>query len=444
MRDRLSGAHWDGYGRFVRLTLSLLVLSSACGDIGQRLEPSLQPITVAPVKETPPPAPAEPPKPNPFNPLISTCLDVRREVVMPDATVGCAPSKVDVTITNRCDFEVRLSSTRSGAFGFAMLPASLAPGATSVASLGFLPRAIGRVSERLTLSALADRHEQTTSLLVEGTGVSARRASWEYVAPEPRKVDVLVIVDDDGVFEAEANFMLFARYLASAQNARVVVSSLTGEIQRPDGVSVLVPESPTFVDRFMRATRVTRTPGVRSCHETALRLKALREPVGFWNELSPHAVICITNEVDQSETSGSAMLARWEGRLNLPKTSFSLVAPLLPRQCGEVDPRLEQLVQVTLGVREELCYPNWSGVLDTWSRSAFGSRFWFQFPQAPTVRSAQTLEVSVNGIALEQVDRRGARIWRYDGATGAIIFEPLYVPEPGQTLRVTWETCDAP
>lgn len=363
---------------------------------------------------------------------------------MPDATVGCAPSKVDVTITNRCDFEVRLSSTRSGAFGFAMLPGSLAPGASGIGVLGFLPTTVGGVRETITVRALADGHEQATSVLVEGRGAAARRASLETLVEGSPNVEVLVIIDDDGVFEAEANFLNFARTLASQQNARVVVSTLNGEIQRPDGVSVLVPESPTFVDRFMRATRVSRTPGVRSCHETALRLKALREPTGFWNETSPHAVVCVTNEVDQSDVTGSAMLARWEGRQGLPTTSFSLIAPFLPQQCGAVDPRLAQLVSVTGGVREELCLTNWSSALDTWSRASFGFRLWFQLPSSPSLRSAQTLEVSLNGTVIPPVESRGARIWRYDGANGAIRFEPLYAPDPGQTLRATWETCDAP
>jgi hypothetical protein len=116
-------------------------------------------------------------------------------------------------------------------------------------------------------------------------------------------------------------------------------------------------------------------------------------------------------------------------------TSFSLVAPFLPTQCGVLDPRLAQLPEVTGGVREELCSPNWSSVLDTWSRSHFGYRLWFQLPASPTIRSAQTLEVSVNGVALPAQSDRGARLWRYDDATGAIIFELLSVPEPGQTLR---------
>lgn len=431
------------YGHLVRPALCLLLMCCACGEPGQRLEPSLRTIEVASEPESPAPEQPAPPKPNPFNPLATTCLEVVRSVSMPDATVGCAPSKVDVTLTNRCDFEVRLSSTRSGAFGFAMLPHSLAPGASNIASLGFLPRTVGQLTERLTLRALADGHEQTTSMRVEGSGTAARRASWEFVAPAPMKAELLLIIDDDGVPNAETNFSALAQYLATAQTARVVVSNLTGDLQRPDGVSVLVPESPTFIDRFIRATRVTRTPGVRSCHETAQRLKARREPAGFWLETSPQAVVCITNEVDQSDVTGSAMLARWEGRIGVPTTSFSLIAPFLPLQCGESDPRHQRLVEVTNGVREELCYPHWSAVLESYSRAGFGYRLTFQLPSTPAVR-AQTLEVSLDGAVLSPTDSRGVRIWRYDDATGAIIFEPLYVPEPGQTLRATWETCDAP
>lgn len=440
--ERLSVACGDGYGRLVRVTVSLL-LCCACGDVGQRLEPSLQPVAVAPVKEPPPPARAEPPKPNPFNPLISACLDVQREVAIPDATVGCAPSKVDVTITNRCDFEVRLSSTRSGAFGFAMLPDSLAPGATGIGVLGFLPTSVGRTRTRVGLNARADGHQQEAVLVAEGTGTPARRVSVEDVVPAFPKAALLLIIDDDGVANAETNFNALARYLASAQSARVVVSNLTGEIQRPDGVSVLVPESPTFIDRFVRATRVTRTPGVRSCHETALRLKALGEPAGFWNVTGHQAVVCITNEVDQSDLTGSEMLARWEGRVGVPTASFSLVAPFLPLQCGESDSRLDRIVQVTNGVREELCSPNWSGSIESYSRAGFGYVVWFRLPSKPVVQT-RTLEVSVNGITIPAVDSRGFRAWRYDDASGAIRFEVLATPDPGARLRATWETCDAP
>lgn len=430
------------YGRLMRPPLALLLLCS-CGVAGT-IDPALGPVEVARDEASPTALP--PPKPNPFNPLGPACLEVPARALMPDATVGCAPTKVDVTLTNRCDFEVRLSSTRAGALGFSVLPRVLGPGASGTASLGFLPVAAGPVRERVTLSAHVDGFVQQTALVVEGTGVAARRVAWEEVVQPIPPVDLLFIVDDDGVFEAQHHFARLARYFASARNVRVVVSDLTGIIQRPDGVSVLVAESPTFIDRFTRATRVTRTPGVRSCHETARRLMALREPAGFWSEGSPHAVVCVTNERDGSDASGSAMVAQWQVRPGLPPTSFSLVAPYLPLplHCGEADPRLDLVRDVTSGVREELCSPNWSAALESYSRSGFGYRLWFHLPPTPAMRSPQTLAVSIDGVALPAVDSRGARLWRFDGATGAVLFEPLSVPSPGTTLRATWETCDSP
>ncbi|MBL8923514.1 MAG: hypothetical protein JNJ54_31965 [Myxococcaceae bacterium] len=412
--------------------MTLLLFLCSCGGGAGTLDGSLGPVLVE--REEPPLGP----RPNPFDPRANPCLEVGARLVVPETTVGCAPSSVDVVISNRCGFEVRLSSSRAGAVGFSALPRSLRPGASGSATVRVLPMVAGPVRERLTLTALADGFAQETSLLVEGTAVSARRVASEQVVQRSPPVELLVVIDDDGVFEAEENFSRLARYFASAGDVRVVVSDLTGAIQRPDGVSVLVSESPTFIDRFTRATRVTRTPGVRSCHETARRLMAAREPAGFWSAESPHAVICITNELDESDLPGSVMVGQWQGRPGLPVTSFSLVAPFGARPCGALDARLDLVRDVTVGVREELCSPGWSSTLESYSRSGFGFRRWFHLPSMPAMRSSQSLEVSVDGVVLPQVDG----LWRFDGATGAVVFGPLSSPYPGATLRATWETCE--
>ena len=51
-------------------------------------------------------------------------------------------------------------------------------------------------------------------------------------------------------------------------------------------------------------------------------------------------------------------------------------------------------------------------------------------------KSGQPLSpcVEIDGQMLPQTDARGARVWRYDSAINAVVFEPLYVPEPGKTL----------
>jgi hypothetical protein len=46
--------------------------------------------------------------------------------------------------------------------------------------------------------------------------------------------------------------------------------------------------------------------------------------------------------------------------------------------------------------------------------------------------------VAIDGQMLPPLDGRGARVWRYDSAINAVIFEPLYVPEPGKTLTISY------
>jgi hypothetical protein len=52
------------------------------------------------------------------------------------------------------------------------------------------------------------------------------------------------------------------------------------------------------------------------------------------------------------------------------------------------------------------------------------------------------VKVEVKGVPLEPVDVRGARVWRYQTTPAAIVMEPLYLPSPGDSLRITWDTCE--
>ena len=35
-------------------------------------------------------------------------------------------------------------------------------------------------------------------------------------------------------------------------------------------------------------------------------------------------------------------------------------------------------------------------------------------------------------------DSRGSTVWTYDSVTNAVNFEPMFVPEPGHTLTITY------
>lgn len=412
--------------------LVVAFVSAACGDVATRIESSVGPVEPGlPVAPTPTPLPV---KPNPFT--STRCLETQSRISLPDAVVGCGTSKVDITITNRCDFAVHVSSTRTNAFGFITLPRELAPFASGPATLGFLPISAGGASGRVVLRALADGHTQESSIALEGTSTRARFESLEKVVALFPPVDLLLIIDDDGVFAAETNFASMARYLQSAGNFRVVVSNLSGGVQRPDGVDLLLSESPQFFDRLVRATRVSRTSGPRGCHDAVQRLRAAQEPTGFWSDSRPPAVICISNEIDQSDVAGSVMVAAWQRRDGPPSTMFNLVAPF-SGECGQSDPRLLPIVALTGGIREELCQPNWASSIQSLGRTLLGHRTWFHLPPAPLM-VPNSLEVSVDGLAVSKT------AWTYDGAAGAVVFGPQFAPSPGQRLRATWQTCEAP
>ena len=38
----------------------------------------------------------------------------------------------------------------------------------------------------------------------------------------------------------------------------------------------------------------------------------------------------------------------------------------------------------------------------------------------------------------DRVDSRGAPVWSYGSVTNAVIFEPLFVPEPGRSMTVRY------
>ncbi len=413
-----------------------LFLMVACGTgTGGALETGLRDLETPAVAVPSMPAPIEPP-PNPFT---TPCLEVSSPAAWPVTKAGCGVTRQSLTVTNRCPFAVRLTSEAStGPFGFAALPFSLEAMASGVATVGFEPRVSGRSTGSVTLVAQVGPHRQRLIIPLIGDALGPRVASLEYVVPLPPRLSVLLIIDDDGVVNASQNFELVGRYL-SASSFDVAVSNLTGTLQSPDGVTLLRTDSPEFQERFVRATRTSATTGRRSCFEAAVALRAQRQPAGFWEK--EHAVVCITDEADASDRPGTGMLALWQTpRVQAP---FSVIAPMgLLAECGVIDPRFDSLVLGTLGQREELCRPDWYSLIFELQKAFFGFRTVIPLSPTPGLRTVASLKVFSSGVELSPTGPRGTHIWKYDAALHAVVFEPLYSPEPGQRLQLTWETCD--
>lgn len=403
--------------------LTLVVLLGCGGGEATRLTTDLGAVEVV----------APGPKPNPFT---TPCLRVASAITLPDAKATCSRSSLEVDVTNTCAFPVRVSTERSGPFGVSR-PLELAPNTTEPMTFVFLPTTSGPQRASLQLIANAEGFTQRTAIAVDATASAPRVASVETTVPPFTPNELLIIIDDDGLPEAEREIATMALRLAGTLT-RVVVSDLSGNVQRPDDLAVLASESPTFIDRFTRAMHPPRAVGKRSCHETALRLMKQRQPPGFWSSTAPRrGIACIMNEADQSDLPASSMLAAWSVRSEDRPTPFLIVSPIGQFDtCGVADARLEQLALVTGGFRETLCQPGWGGVIETLERSDGLGPFVLRLPATPTVRSVERLVITVDGA------RVPASFWRFDTVKNAVLLQVTVFPEPGQVLRATWETCD--
>lgn len=390
--------------------------------------------------------------PSPFR-EDKPCLEVTPFVlVLPTAVAGCSASSAALTVRNRCDVSLRVTGVaQASSFGISSGPVVVAPGASASMAVRFVPTQAGAATARLALRALVGPHHQDTSFQVSAEATPARRVSLEQ-EPTAALISALFIVDDRGAATRRQEVEALARLLQTEYGSgalvrlEAVVSDLTGVLQSPDGVTVLDSRDPAFFRRFTQAMEPAPRDGQHSCFETARRLREERRPVGFWSGPFPPEVVCLTTRLDDSAVPASEMVGEFQGR-GPRSPSFSVIAPFPVRPnptvestCeGEVDGRLAFLADATVGVRESLCV-SWSSAFSPISKGGPpGPTVWLG---PPGVASAETLRVSVNGVALPSIDVRGARVWRYQTTPPAIIVEPLYAPAPGDRLRVSWETCE--
>ena len=90
-------------------------------------------------------------------------------------------------------------------------------------------------------------------------------------------------------------------------------------------------------------------------------------------------------------------------------------------------------------MKEEICTPNWATALENIGKNAFGFRTNFFLTGTPDFGNGNVITVEIDGMPVPSVDSRMSRVWHYDAATNSIIFEPLYVPEPGKTMTVHYK-----
>lgn len=298
------------------------------------------------------------------------------------------------------------------------------------------------------------------------------------------KADILLVVDTSGSMSEEqaslaSNFGSFIQYAVTSMVDFQIglttswytgsgggVAPDTGYLCRTDstvsfaagtsqctggvGPKILTPSTPNLTQAFAElVNKGTNGSGSESCVEPAVR--ALTAPNindpningGFLRPDAVLAVVCVTDESEQADLPVSLyvnQLLNIKGVQRSNMFSYNVIGPFtaIGAGCSADDQggKHASLVQQTNGIREEICTPNWATSLENIGKGAFGFRTTFFLNGIP--QAGNTVEVAIDGVVLPDRDARGAKVWEYQSAINAVVFDPLYVPEPGKTLTVSY------
>ncbi len=277
------------------------------------------------------------------------------------------------------------------------------------------------------------------------------------------KADILIVIDNSGsMFDKQmalsVNFGSFIKYATTAQvDYQIGVTStdsgdngkIFGDASNP---KVLKPTTPDVENKFKAKVNLgTNGSGTEmSLLPATMALTApviTNENAGLLRSDAVLAVVTVSDADDQSPLPVSFyvnQLLNIKGAQQATQFSFNAVGPFLaspPTGCtydGSSGPRSLAAVTATAGVKEEICTPDWSKALEQIGKRAFGYRTNFFLTSTPDLTAGKTVIVKIDGVQLDPVDSRGAQVWTYDSTGNSVNFEPLFVPEPGKTLTITY------
>ncbi len=297
------------------------------------------------------------------------------------------------------------------------------------------------------------------------------------------KADILLVIDDscsmyDKQTALASNMASFLQYATSNQvdfhlavtntelgdpnRGKFCTGSGTGSAPCPHGNKILTPTTPNLASEFATLVNVGTHGGSESCLEPATR--ALTTPfitdpasnAGFLRQEAVLAVVCVTDAREQAPQAPAFYLNQLiniKGAQRAGQFTYNVVGPFLPSSpsgCaydGANDGRHDFMVAQTNGVKEEICTPNWAVALERIGKNAFGYRTNFFLTSRPDLSAPTGVQVAIDGVPIPSVDpdpNLMSRIWEYDATNNSVNFEPLYVPEPGKTLTVTYQTACIP
>lgn len=341
----------------------------------------------------------------------------------------------------------------------ALPPAGLSvlPGASPVTlQVKYRPLDTGSDTAALQILTGQDSSEQLYVVSMTGKGDATGTQTDVFVQDQIPEADLLFVIDNSPSMSNEqsslaTNLSAFFQYLKTfGVDYRIAVIDadpatsaefLTGS-SHPD--SVLSASSPNVDAQFAAKVNVGAAgSGSPRCLEKAVA--ALTAPLvtgtntGFLRPDASLAVHCITDTTDHSPLAVSDYVNDLWSIKGLARKSMLTfnAAGGFTMACPGDQGRLAAAVNQTNGVSASICDPNWHQSFEALGTVSFGQRSTFFLTRLPHLAVAP-LDLEIDGAAVANVDASGATVWTYDPVANAIVFDLAFVPEPGQTITVTY------
>lgn len=383
------------------------------------------------------------------------CLEVTPSLRFADAQRTCGSATATMDVHNRCDVDVALHGGNvvepddgadawcaGGApcqeFGVVGGTSVIAPGSSSTLSLRFSPANTGERIGDLRLASEERSGVAEYLVAVSGTGLPRATMTQSFDAPDLTvRGDLLLILDASTSMRARsemnsANFASFAKYLVASQmDVRVTVASAERTLAGTTVGSANARDT-DFETTFSQLLAAV-PPGTddTSCMEQALAMT--RASPSFRRPGVRLAIVCVTDGPDHATSAWQPMMSEMATRTDTPMAM--IVGPFVSvAGCSSEldDGRLALWANNTNGIREEICTPSWAKALESLSVSSFGYFYEIFLPQ-PALR---IVRLEIDGVELSA----NSGGWDWDTAANAIIFNPLFVPQPGSVVSLTWES----
>lgn len=393
-------------------------------------------------------------------------LDVRFGGEVP----GCVAPPRTVTVRNEgeVDLEVAGVALRGAdrrAYTLDVVPFTVPPGGSETFEIGFEPPDLGPWGEAVVEIASNDPDESGVKVDLDGQGSEFAQREDLFVQGEAGSVDVLFSIDYSGSMSEEIA-ALGSRFDAFIQNFvnlgldyRIAVVTADPACPGFQGdPKIITPQNaPTPADAqalFRAATGVASCSGEAAFGATRNALSppwVNGENAGFLRADATLAVVALSDEPEQSGIRPADYVSWLEGLKTDPRmVSFSgIVGPPTGGVfvCGgevEPAPQYHAAIRQSGGVWGNMCNLDLVPFLLHLSYVAAGLEFGFELSEAPLSASPAVVTVTVDGVAIPYSAIDG---WTYDSSTNAVQFHGSAIPEPGQTVLVTYpydSGCEAP